>query len=45
MPGVVELAVSPDPVALGHKPRPGDRATIDLLTPARPAHYAFYQAA
>lgn len=34
MPGVVELAVSPDPVALGHKPRPGDRATIDLLTPA-----------
>jgi hypothetical protein len=34
MPGVVELAVSPDLVALGHKPRPGDRATIDLFVPA-----------
>lgn len=34
MPGVVELAVAPDPVALGRKPRPGDRAPLDLFTPA-----------
>ncbi|MFA6958507.1 MAG: hypothetical protein WC538_21780 [Thermoanaerobaculia bacterium] len=34
MPGVVELAVAPDPVALGHKTRPGDRAALELFTPA-----------
>jgi anaerobic selenocysteine-containing dehydrogenase len=34
MPGVVEFAVAPDPVALGRKPRPGDRAALDLFTPA-----------
>jgi anaerobic selenocysteine-containing dehydrogenase len=34
MPGVVELVVAPEAVALGHKPVPGARAAIDLLTTA-----------